>query len=612
MGNKHSGSAEFQAAAQKFSSAELRDMRMKFKSLAERSKGNTVDKASFLRYFPLPGQLGERLFYVFDKKSTGVIDYEEFVCGLALLSHGNRADKLQMLFDIYDMTGDGSIHKFELRTMLANVPEQVVITLTEMVTRMVDIAFETCDLNKDGKLSFEQFSMWIEQNLDLMEWLDAEALQNVPTWQGTTGNSTPKSLSDSMDSVELKQRSQSVIFANYTTTRMYSMSIDANEKKNVAEKTLLRNFSETSHEGWLYKQGGNFKVWVKRWYRIVGNFCYYFHREADDVPAGVFFMDGCIVEALSEGGKGAFGIELVFSTGGERDKRVLYASNEEERRIWVDSLRAAGNTRKFETDFDMHESIGEGKFSRVFRCTEKESGTDFAVKVSFKSNMSMVEQGMMQSEIAVLKQATHPSIVKLEAVFETMDKVMLVMELVHGGEMFNHIVGRPRLNGSEAKKVAMQLAEALRYLHSMGIIHRDVKPENILCDSAFDNLKLADFGLSRLVSPNELLYHPCGTPLYVAPEVLTGKGYSTPADMWSLGVILFLVIRGRLPYDFKRREDAVSTIESKELKFNDRVWSKVDEDCRNAVQALLCKDQAHRISAGDFLRHNWMYPTTCK
>merc|ERR1711998_464463 len=148
----------------------------------------------------------------------------------------------------------------------------------------------------------------------------------------------------------------------------------------------------------------------------------------------------------------------------------------------------------------MHESIGEGKFSRVFRCTEKESGTDFAVKVSFKSNMSMVEQGMMQSEISVLKQATHPSIVKLEAVFETMDKVMLVMELVHGGEMFNHIVGRPRLNGSEAKKVAMQLAEALRYLHSIGIIHRDVKPENILCDSTFDNLKLADFGLSRLVS----------------------------------------------------------------------------------------------------------------
>ena len=87
MGNKHSGSSspEFQAAAQKFSSAELRDLRMKFKSLAERSKGNTVDKASFLRYFPLPGQLGERLFYVFDKKSTGVIDYEEFVCGLALL-----------------------------------------------------------------------------------------------------------------------------------------------------------------------------------------------------------------------------------------------------------------------------------------------------------------------------------------------------------------------------------------------------------------------------------------------------------------------------------------------------------------------------------------------
>ena len=643
-GGRQRSSPEFQAAAQRFQASELRELRMRFKSLAERSKGSTVDKASFLQYFPLPGQIGERLFHVFDTKHTGVIDFEEFVCGLAMFSHGSKMEKLKMLFDIYDMTGDGAIHKYELQTMLANIPNHIIQTSrlgieammgdspnvensgtavsdkvgssANTTSTMVDLAFQHCDLNKDGKLSFEQFSIWVDRNGDLMEWFETATLRNVQVEFAASPKSAVPAAgildeASNVSGITHKHRSLSVIFAPHHSTRMHSTDAAKLSGIETARNavTIDDNCSQSSHSGWLSKQGGNFKMWKKRWYCVVGNFCYYYHKENDGVPAGVFFMDGCLIEATEDSAKleasNHFGIDLIFSTGGERDRRVLYASSKEERDIWIEKLRMAAKSWKFGEKFKIGKEIGRGKFSTVYVCKDTKEGLDFAVKVVSKTGLNDTEFALLRSEIAVLKQIDHPNAVALDSVYETKFDIKIVMELVAGGEMFNHIVGRPRLCEDEARRVVNPIAKALRYLHSIGIVHRDIKPENILCNKDFTVVKLADFGLSKLVSPNELLYHPCGTPLYVAPEVLEQTGYSTPADMWSVGVIMFLVLRGRLPYDFQSRDEAISTITNTSLDFNDRVWCKTTKRCRDVVSCLLQQDPASRLSAERLLAQPW-------
>jgi calcium/calmodulin-dependent protein kinase I len=206
--------------------------------------------------------------------------------------------------------------------------------------------------------------------------------------------------------------------------------------------------------------------------------------------------------------------------------------------------------------------IGSGRFSKVYEATNKATGAVVAVKLITKADLKEVnpvtffpqvlgchlmacllqnERELLRTEIAVLKLVKHPHIVRLEDVFETPQTIYIVMERVKGGELFHRIVGRPRFTEPEARALVIPLLQAVAYIHGMGIIHRDIKPENILCGNSLTDIKLADFGLSKLVTPQEIMKMACGTLSYVAPEVLTMKGYGKEADLWSVGVILYLM-----------------------------------------------------------------------
>jgi Ca2+-binding EF-hand superfamily protein len=170
-------------AAAKFDHSEISILKQTFKDLAERSPGKTVDKATFLTYFPLPGLIGERLFATFDSKHTGNIDYEEFICGLAICCRGTLEQKIKLIFQMYDLAGDGSISRPELTTMLNQVPRNLLhidedegVTSTELNFTnedMVDKAFDECDLNHDGRLSEEQFTLWCERTPEVVEMLES-------------------------------------------------------------------------------------------------------------------------------------------------------------------------------------------------------------------------------------------------------------------------------------------------------------------------------------------------------------------------------------------------------------------------------------------------------
>nr|AGY49229.1 CBL-interacting protein kinase 6 [Physcomitrium patens] len=203
--------------------------------------------------------------------------------------------------------------------------------------------------------------------------------------------------------------------------------------------------------------------------------------------------------------------------------------------------------------YEVGRTIGEGTFAKVKFAQNTETGESVAMKVLDRQTVlkhKMVEQ--IKREISIMKLVRHPNVVRLHEVLASRCKIYIILEFVTGGELFDKIVHQGRLNENDSRKYFQQLMDGVDYCHSKGVSHRDLKPENLLLDS-LDNLKISDFGLSALpqqVREDGLLHTTCGTPNYVAPEVLNDKGYDgAVADIWSCGVILFVLMAGFLPFD---------------------------------------------------------------
>ncbi|KAG9146013.1 hypothetical protein Leryth_015638 [Lithospermum erythrorhizon] len=201
--------------------------------------------------------------------------------------------------------------------------------------------------------------------------------------------------------------------------------------------------------------------------------------------------------------------------------------------------------------YEVGRTIGEGTYAKVKFAQNTETGESVAMKVLDRAtiiNHKMVDQ--IKREISIMKLVRHPHVVRLHEVIASRTKIYIVLEFITGGELFDKIVHHGRLSEAEARRYFQQLIDGVEYCHSKGVYHRDLKPENLLLDSQ-GNLKISDFGLSA--SPGQgvnILKTTCGTPNYIAPEVLSRKGYDGAlADIWSCGVILYVLLAGYLPFD---------------------------------------------------------------
>ncbi|KAK7292055.1 hypothetical protein RIF29_07707 [Crotalaria pallida] len=200
--------------------------------------------------------------------------------------------------------------------------------------------------------------------------------------------------------------------------------------------------------------------------------------------------------------------------------------------------------------YEVGRTIGEGTFAKVKFAKNTDTGESVAIKVMAKSTIlkhKMVDQ--IKREISIMKIVRHPNIVRLHEVLASRTKIYIILEFVMGGELYDKIVQLGKLSENESRRYFQQLIDAVAHCHRKGVYHRDLKPENLLLD-AYGNLKVSDFGLSALTKQGvDLLYTTCGTPNYVAPEVLSNLGYDgAAADVWSCGVILYVLMAGYLPF----------------------------------------------------------------
>ncbi|XP_015061451.1 CBL-interacting serine/threonine-protein kinase 24 [Solanum pennellii] len=253
--------------------------------------------------------------------------------------------------------------------------------------------------------------------------------------------------------------------------------------------------------------------------------------------------------------------------------------------------------------YEVGRTIGEGTFAKVKFARNTETGENVAIKVLAKSTIlkhRMVEQ--IKREISIMKIVRHPCIVRLHEVLASQTKIYIVQEFVTGGELFDKIVHLGRLSEDETRTYFQQLIDAIAHCHSKGVYHRDLKPENLLLDFQ-GNLKISDFGLSALPQQGvELLYTTCGTPNYVAPEVLGNRGYDgAAADVWSCGIILYVLMAGYLPFDETDLPTLYTKIKAAE--FSCPFWFSAG--ATSLIQKIIDPNPQTRIKIDGIKRDPW-------
>lgn len=255
--------------------------------------------------------------------------------------------------------------------------------------------------------------------------------------------------------------------------------------------------------------------------------------------------------------------------------------------------------------YELGRTIGVGTFAKVRFARNIETGEHVAIKILDKQKVlkhKLVDQ--IQREIATMKLIKHPNIVRLHEVMGSRTKIFIVLEYVTGGELFDKIVNHGRMNEDEARRYFHQLINAIDFCHSRGVYHRDLKPENLLLD-AYGILKISDFGLSALshqVREDGLLHTSCGTPNYVAPEVLNDGGYDgAAADLWSCGVILYVLLTGCLPFDDSNLMRLYEKISNAEFT----IPSWFSSGAGNLLKRILDPNPTTRITIGEILKDKW-------
>ncbi|XP_030475241.1 calcium-dependent protein kinase 26 isoform X1 [Syzygium oleosum] len=258
----------------------------------------------------------------------------------------------------------------------------------------------------------------------------------------------------------------------------------------------------------------------------------------------------------------------------------------------------------------LEEQLGWGQFGVIWACSDKLTGEVLACKSIAKDRLVTPDDlRSVKLEIEIMSRLSgHPNVVNLKAVYEEEDSVHLLMELCVGGELFHRLEKHGSFSEMEARVLFKQLMRVVKYCHDNGIVHRDLKPENILLVSSSSSspIKLADFGLATYIRPaGQRLHGTVGSPFYIAPEVLVG-GYSQAADVWSAGVILYILLSGVPPFWGKTKSKIFEAVRAANLRFPASHWEGISSLAKDLIAGMLQLDPTKRLSAAEVIDHPWM------
>ncbi|XP_040057297.2 death-associated protein kinase 2a isoform X1 [Gasterosteus aculeatus] len=275
--------------------------------------------------------------------------------------------------------------------------------------------------------------------------------------------------------------------------------------------------------------------------------------------------------------------------------------------------------QRVEDFYQIGEELGSGQFAIVKQCREKSSGLEFAAKFIKKRQSMASSRGVRREEIErevdILRQTQHANIVTLHDVYENRTDVVLILELVSGGELFDFLAQKESLSEEEATQFIKQILEGVNYLHAKKIAHFDLKPENIMLldkNAPLPRIKLIDFGLAHKIEAGVEFKNIFGTPEFVAPEIVNYEPLGLEADMWSIGVITYILLSGASPFLGETKQDTLGNISAVNYEFDEEFFGHTSAPAKKFISQLLEEDKKKRLTIQDALNHPWIKPNEHK
>ena len=382
-------------------------------------------------------------------------------------------------------------------------------------------------------------------------------------------------------------------------------------EENKAEEDMIGDIEEEQfvrYEGYVYKYSQTQKKMKRTYFRLVGKDLYYYKKKEEKNHRGMHNLSGVFIKKGDDfeyDGKKYLSIVMLY-----KSEKSYYFDNEQDFNIWFEKLNQAIQNKSLFDKYEVRQKIGKGKFGLVKCGINKETKQQVAIKIMAKKNMDKSDLELAKVEIDILKIGQHPNIIKLYDIYENENYIYIIMEYCSGGDLLSYFEHYEyELKETRVCEIIHKLSMAIYYLHSYGIVHRDLKPENILMTdlSPEADIRLLDFGLSKIVGNEEKCTEPYGTLSFVAPEVLQGKPYDKSVDLWSIGIITFLLLCGYLPFDDKHSEKEIArqTIQDP-VPFESKIWNKYTPEAKNFVEGLLQKKPEKRFTIKEILEHTWI------
>jgi len=267
-------------------------------------------------------------------------------------------------------------------------------------------------------------------------------------------------------------------------------------------------------------------------------------------------------------------------------------------------IRQSDRQYSFDSQYEIGKELGRGPTSSVCKCTRRGLSQAWAVKILYKNR----DKKVTTADVGILLKLENKNLIRLKEIFESKTRIYLIQELVTGGELFDRIVNVGSYTEIQAARAVKDIVSALKYLHSWGIVHRNLKPENLLYENLSENstLKIADFGLGMILSPEVDMSSVCGSPEYTAPEILKGERFGKPGDMWSLGVIVYILLCGYVPFSSDSPAELFKRILKGQYEFSSPHWDMIGENAKDFIRKLLVVDPKTRMTADAASRNCWV------
>lgn len=354
-------------------------------------------------------------------------------------------------------------------------------------------------------------------------------------------------------------------------------------------------------EGWLQKEGKRFRSKYRRYLILKAGMLSNHHSQTSPPTWQVRIAD-CPFSV------GSRQYELVVQL--PQRKISFFAEDPDSFQKWTSALKksAASGVDDF---YKFGDVLGEGAFAKVKLAIDRETGDKAAVKIIRKHGYDPREMEYILREMDIMKSVSHPNIVNTIDIFDSPTHLHIVLEYMAGGELFDIIADAGSFTEQKAAQVTRDVIKGIQYLHMHDIVHRDIKPENVLCVSKSWPLqvKIADFGLADFSQDGEIntaASSMIGTPGYVAPEVVNRQKYGTAVDMWAVGVLLYIMLSGKMPFYGRDDHACLQMISKGKYSLPEREWSKISDDAKSLVKGLLQLDSNKRLTANAALQHKWL------